>query len=92
MALAALGFPVLKFFPAEASGGMRWLKWVAEPLPDIRFCPTGGLNQSNAADYLALSNVAAVGGTWMAPADAVAARDFPRITALAHAAAQLRPV
>src|SRR6185295_11123352 len=62
MTLAALGFPVLKFFPAEPSGGMRWLKAVAEPLPEVRFCPTGGVNAGNARDYLALGNVVAVGG------------------------------
>ena len=91
MALAALGFSVLKFFPAEASGGVRWLKAVAAPLPELKFCPTGGIDAGNAAAYLALSNVAAVGGSWVAPADAVAAGDFDRITALAREAAKLRP-
>jgi 2-dehydro-3-deoxyphosphogluconate aldolase/(4S)-4-hydroxy-2-oxoglutarate aldolase len=90
MALAARGFSALKFFPAEASGGVRWLKAVAGPLPALRFCPTGGIDAANAAAYLALGNVAAVGGTWVAPADAVAARDFARITALAREAAKLR--
>ena len=87
--LAALGFPVLKFFPAEASGGARWLKAVAEPLPDIRFCPTGGVNGDNAAAYLALSNVVAVGGSWVAPPEAIAAGDFAGITARARIAAML---
>ena len=90
MTLAALGFPVLKLFPAEASGGVRWLKAVAEPLPDIRFCPTGGVNGDNAASYLALRNVLAVGGSWIAPADAIAAGDFAGITARARVAAALR--
>jgi 2-dehydro-3-deoxyphosphogluconate aldolase/(4S)-4-hydroxy-2-oxoglutarate aldolase len=90
MALAALGFPVLKFFPAEASGGVRWLKAVAEPLPDIRFCPTGGVNGDNAASYLAVGNVLAVGGSWVAPPAAVAAGDFAGITARAKVAAGLR--
>jgi 2-dehydro-3-deoxyphosphogluconate aldolase/(4S)-4-hydroxy-2-oxoglutarate aldolase len=90
MSLAAMGFPVLKFFPAEASGGVSWLKAVAAPLPELRFCPTGGIGATNAADYLALSNVIAVGGSWVAPAEAVAARDFTRVTALAKAAAELR--
>jgi 2-dehydro-3-deoxyphosphogluconate aldolase/(4S)-4-hydroxy-2-oxoglutarate aldolase len=90
MALAALGFPVLKFFPAEASGGLRWLKALAEPLPDIRFCPTGGVNGDNAAGYLALSNVLAVGGSWVAPPEAIAAGDFAGITARARIAAALR--
>jgi 2-dehydro-3-deoxyphosphogluconate aldolase/(4S)-4-hydroxy-2-oxoglutarate aldolase len=90
LALAALGFPVLKFFPAEASGGVRWLKAVGAPLSGIKFCPTGGIDAGNAASYLALRNVVAVGGSWVAPADAVAAGDFARIAALARAAAALR--
>jgi 2-dehydro-3-deoxyphosphogluconate aldolase/(4S)-4-hydroxy-2-oxoglutarate aldolase len=89
MALAALGFPVLKFFPAEASGGVRWLTAVREPLPDVKFCPTGGVNAENAAAYLALRNVVAVGGSWVAPPEVIAARDFARITALARVAAGL---
>jgi 2-dehydro-3-deoxyphosphogluconate aldolase/(4S)-4-hydroxy-2-oxoglutarate aldolase len=90
MTLAALGFSVLKFFPAEQSGGARWLKSVAEPLPHIRFCPTGGINGDNAADYLALRNVIAVGGSWVASAHAVATGDFAGITARAAAAVALR--
>ena len=90
MALAAQGFSVLKFFPAEQAGGVRWLKSVAEPLPHIRFCPTGGVNGDNAADYLALRNVIAVGGSWIAPAQAIAAGDFAAITARAAAAVSLR--
>jgi 2-dehydro-3-deoxyphosphogluconate aldolase/(4S)-4-hydroxy-2-oxoglutarate aldolase len=90
MTLAALGFPVLKFFPAEPSGGVRWLSAVAEPLPEIRFIPTGGLNGDNAASYLALANVLAVGGSWVAPAAAIAAGDFAGITARARIAAKLR--
>jgi 2-dehydro-3-deoxyphosphogluconate aldolase/(4S)-4-hydroxy-2-oxoglutarate aldolase len=90
MALAQRGFTVLKFFPAEASGGVRWLKSVAAPMPQIRFCPTGGIDAGNAAAYLALPNVIAVGGSWVAPPDLIAARDFARITALAQAATRLR--
>jgi 2-dehydro-3-deoxyphosphogluconate aldolase/(4S)-4-hydroxy-2-oxoglutarate aldolase len=90
MMLFAHGFSVLKFFPAEASGGTAWLKAVAAPLPTLRFCPTGGVNGKNAAAYLGLPNVAAVGGSWVAPKDAIAAGDFSRITALARAAAGLR--
>ncbi|MCC7348829.1 MAG: bifunctional 4-hydroxy-2-oxoglutarate aldolase/2-dehydro-3-deoxy-phosphogluconate aldolase [Variibacter sp.] len=89
MALADLGFRVLKFFPAEASGGIGWLKAVAGPLPGLSFCPTGGIDARNAAAYLALPNVAAVGGSWVAPRDAVAAGDFARIGALARAAAAI---
>jgi 2-dehydro-3-deoxyphosphogluconate aldolase/(4S)-4-hydroxy-2-oxoglutarate aldolase len=69
---------------------VRWLKAVAEPLPDIRFCPTGGVNGDNAAEYLALTNVLAVGGSWVAPAAAIAAGEFDAITARARAAAALR--
>lgn len=90
MVLSDLGFEVLKFFPAEASGGTTWLKAVAAPLPHIRFCPTGGIDMSNARDYLALPNVIAVGGSWVAPKNTLAARDFMRITALAREASGLR--
>ncbi len=90
MALSARGFSVLKFFPAEASGGAAWLQAVLAPLPHLRFCPTGGIGADNAAAYLALRNVPAVGGSWVAPTDAVAAGDFARVTRLAHAAAALR--
>jgi 2-dehydro-3-deoxyphosphogluconate aldolase / (4S)-4-hydroxy-2-oxoglutarate aldolase len=90
MTLAAMGFPVLKFFPAEPSGGVRWLRSVSEPLPHVRFCPTGGINADNAAAYFALPNVVAVGGSWVAPAQAISAGDFEGITARAHAAAALR--
>jgi 2-dehydro-3-deoxyphosphogluconate aldolase/(4S)-4-hydroxy-2-oxoglutarate aldolase len=90
MALANRGFKVLKFFPAEASGGIAWLKSVAAPLPDVKFCPTGGIDSRNAANYLACPNVLAVGGSWVAPKDALASGDFARITELARAASILR--
>jgi 2-dehydro-3-deoxyphosphogluconate aldolase/(4S)-4-hydroxy-2-oxoglutarate aldolase len=90
MALAERGFKLLKFFPAEASGGIAWLKAVAEPLPGIRFCPTGGITRSNARDYLALGNVIAVGGSWAAPRDLIAGGNFAGITTLASEAAALR--
>ncbi len=90
MTLAAMDFPVLKFFPAEQSGGVRWLRAVAEPLPQIRFCPTGGINGENAAFYLALRNVIAVGGSWITPPQAIAAGDFEGMSARARAAAALR--
>ena len=90
MTLADLGFKTLKFFPAESSGGIGWLKSVAGPLPDLRFCPTGGIDGKNAAAYLALPNVVAVGGSWPAPAAAVAAGDYARVTTLAKEAAALR--
>src|SRR3954466_11577801 len=91
MALAARGFKVLKFFPAEASGGTAWLKSVAAPLPEAKFCPTGGIDAKNVATYLACPNVVAVGGSWVAPKDAVASGDFARITLLALAASASRP-
>jgi len=89
LALAAHGFRVLKFFPAEACGGVKWLRSVAAPLADVRFCPTGGIGPGNAVSYLALPNVVAVGGSWVAPPAAVAAGDFDRITMLARDASAL---
>jgi 2-dehydro-3-deoxyphosphogluconate aldolase/(4S)-4-hydroxy-2-oxoglutarate aldolase len=90
MALAARGFKILKFFPAGASGGTAWLKSVAAPLAEAKFCPTGGIDGGNAASYLACPNVLAVGGSWVAPKDAVASGDFSRITQIAREAAALR--
>ena len=90
MALMERGFTVLKFFPAEQSGGIAWLKAVAAPLPGVKFCPTGGIDTRNAGAYLALANVISVGGSWPAPKDLVATHDFSQITALAREAAQLR--
>ncbi|MEA2875403.1 MAG: 2-dehydro-3-deoxyphosphogluconate aldolase / (4S)-4-hydroxy-2-oxoglutarate aldolase [Hyphomicrobiales bacterium] len=90
MALMGHGFKVLKFFPAEASGGVAWLKSVAAPLPDLKFCPTGGIDAKNIAAYLACPNVLAVGGSWVAPKDAIASGDFSRITQLAREASALR--
>jgi 2-dehydro-3-deoxyphosphogluconate aldolase / (4S)-4-hydroxy-2-oxoglutarate aldolase len=89
MALAEHGFRVLKFFPAEACGGVKWLQAVAAPLPEARFCPTGGIDMKNAGAYLAQSNVVAVGGSWVAPQGALASGDFDRVTALAQDAAAL---
>ena len=90
MALAGLGFPVLKFFPAATAGGVEFLKQIAGPLPLLKFLPSGGVDAKNAPAYLALPNVVAVGGTWVAPKDAIVAGDFAGITALARAAASLR--
>jgi 2-dehydro-3-deoxyphosphogluconate aldolase/(4S)-4-hydroxy-2-oxoglutarate aldolase len=90
MILSDLGFEILKFFPAEASGGAAWLKAVAAPLPHVRFCPTGGIDMRNARDYLALPNVIAVGGSWVVPQEALAAKDFARIKTLAREASGLR--
>ncbi|MEU8248379.1 bifunctional 4-hydroxy-2-oxoglutarate aldolase/2-dehydro-3-deoxy-phosphogluconate aldolase [Nonomuraea sp. NPDC048916] len=90
MALAERGLKELKFFPAEAAGGVPYLKSLAGPLPDVRFCPTGGIRAAGAADYLALPNVGCVGGTWLTPADALAAGDWGRVEKLASDAAALR--
>jgi len=86
MALAERGFDFLKFFPAEAAGSIAALKSFAGPFSDVRFCPTGGVGAGNAAAYLALPNVACVGGSWVAPDEAVAAGDWGRIEALAREA------
>lgn len=90
MALAERGLSELKFFPAEAAGGLPYLKSLAGPLPDVRFCPTGGIRLQTAPDYLALPNVGCVGGTWLTPADALASGDWARIEKLAAQAAALR--
>ena len=83
------GFDILKLFPAEAVGGIKLLKALAGPLPELRFCPTGGIDASNAANYLALPNVLAVGGSWLTPEAALAAQDWDKITALALEASAL---
>jgi 2-dehydro-3-deoxyphosphogluconate aldolase / (4S)-4-hydroxy-2-oxoglutarate aldolase len=90
MTLLERGHSCLKFFPAEPAGGIAYLKALAGPLSEARFCPTGGIDASIAPRYLSLPNVLCVGGSWVAPGDAVAAGDWPRITALARAAAALR--
>lgn len=89
MRLAEAGCLRQKIFPAEAVGGLRLLKSLGEPLPDIRFCPTGGVSAGNARDYLALRNVVCVGGSWVAPKEAVAAGDWLRIERLARDAVAL---
>jgi 2-dehydro-3-deoxyphosphogluconate aldolase/(4S)-4-hydroxy-2-oxoglutarate aldolase len=86
MAARNAGFTTLKFFPAQQSGGTAALKAFAPVFADTVFCPTGGLDQKTAAEYLACPNVVAVGGTWMMPKDAIAARDWARVEALARAA------
>lgn len=83
------GFGLLKLFPAEQAGGLALLQALAAPLADLRFCPTGGLTAGNAMDYLALPNVALVGGSWLAPRAALAHGDWATITALANATTKL---
>ncbi|NGM88783.1 bifunctional 4-hydroxy-2-oxoglutarate aldolase/2-dehydro-3-deoxy-phosphogluconate aldolase [Parapusillimonas sp. SGNA-6] len=89
MYAADQGFTVQKLFPASAVGGISLLKALYGPLPDIVFCPTGGINASNARDYLDQPNVACVGGSWLTPATAVAATDWGVITTLARQACEL---
>ncbi len=90
MRLLARGYDMLKFFPAEAAGGAPALKAIGAPLPQITFCPTGGVSPANANDYLSLPNVVCAGGSWVAPGDLVAAGDWAGIEALAHDAAKLK--
>ncbi len=80
------GFRFLKFFPAEAAGGTAMLQALRGPFPEASFCPTGGVSASNAGHYLALDNVVCVGGSWMAPRDAIQASDWQRITGLSRQA------
>lgn len=89
MRLAERGLTALKFFPAEASGGVAYLKSIGGPLPGLRFCPTGGITVKTAPEYLALSNVGCIGGSWLTPKDALAAKDFGKIEALAAEASKL---
>jgi 2-dehydro-3-deoxyphosphogluconate aldolase / (4S)-4-hydroxy-2-oxoglutarate aldolase len=91
MALLELGYTVQKFFPAEQSGGAAFLKSVGSPVPQVSFCPTGGIGLKNAMDYLCLKNILCVGGSWVAPKDAMARGDWAEITRLAAEARALRP-
>ena len=91
LAVLEAGLTEMKFFPAEASGGAPWLKAVAGPVPDARFCPTGGITAASAPSYLALPHVGCVGGSWLTPADAVRRGDWAVVERLAREAAALRP-
>ena len=90
MRLLERGYDMMKFFPAEASGGAPALKSLAGPLPQISFCPTGGVSPGNATDYLSLPNVVCVGGSWVAPDGLVAEGAFDKIETRAKTAAGLR--
>ncbi|TIV54201.1 2-dehydro-3-deoxy-phosphogluconate aldolase [Mesorhizobium sp.] len=90
MAAREAGLRFLKFFPAEQSGGIASLKAFASPLADVKFCPTGGITARNAADYLSLSNVICVGGSWVAPDDLIKAGKWDEIEALAREASKLK--
>ena len=89
LVLLERGYTLQKFFPAELSGGAKYLKGIAAPIPEARFMPTGGITMENAAEYLALDSVPCIGGTWIASGDALAASDFDAIANLARAAAAL---
>lgn len=89
MRLLERGYTVQKFFPAEANGGAPALKAIGAPLPQVKFCPTGGVSLKNANDYLSLSNTLCAGGSWVAPANLVAAGDWKAIEELAREAASL---
>ena len=90
MKAADQGFQLLKFFPADAAGGMTWLQAVGAPLAGLSFCPTGGITAGTAPSYLALANVACVGGSWVAPRVAVATGDWQSVERLAAAASTLK--
>lgn len=90
MLLLELGYTVQKFFPAEQSGGAAYLKSIGSPIPQVKFCPTGGISLKNARDYLGLSNILCVGGSWVAPKDAMLRGDWAAITTLAQEARALR--
>jgi 2-dehydro-3-deoxyphosphogluconate aldolase/(4S)-4-hydroxy-2-oxoglutarate aldolase len=90
MLLAEHGHVFQKFFPAEPAGGVPYLASLASPLPQVRFCPTGGITAAIAPSYLKLANVITVGGSWMAPKSLIGAKDWKGIEALAREAAKLR--
>ena len=90
MALLEKGYTVQKFFPAEQAGGAAYLKSIGAPIPQVMFCPTGGVSLKNARDYLSLPNVICAGGSWIAPKDAMQRGAWGAITALAAEAAALR--
>lgn len=89
MALLEKGYTVQKFFPAEQAGGAAYLKSIGSPIPQVRYCPTGGISLKIAPDYLGLKNILCVGGSWVAPKDAMAKGDWAAITTLAREAAAL---
>jgi len=89
MALLEKGYTVQKFFPAEQAGGAAYLKSIGSPIPQVSFCPTGGISLKIAPDYLSLKNILCVGGSWVAPKDAMLRGDWAAITTLAREAAAL---
>jgi 2-dehydro-3-deoxyphosphogluconate aldolase/(4S)-4-hydroxy-2-oxoglutarate aldolase len=91
MQVLETGLTVMKFFPAVAAGGVKMLDSFAGPFPQVRFCPTGGINAQNAADFFRLKNVVCVGGSWLTPKNLVAEGQWAEITRLAKEAAALKP-
>jgi 2-dehydro-3-deoxyphosphogluconate aldolase / (4S)-4-hydroxy-2-oxoglutarate aldolase len=89
MALLESGYSIQKFFPAEPAGGIAYLSSLASPLPQVQFCPTGGITPEKAPAYLKLPNVITIGGSWMAPKKLIEAKDWAGIEKLAREAAQL---
>ncbi|PHS17090.1 MAG: keto-deoxy-phosphogluconate aldolase [Kangiella sp.] len=89
MKLMSFGFTEMKFFPAEAAGGVNMLKSISGPLPQVTFCPTGGINLNNAKDYLTLNNVACIGGTWMLDKQLIKSKNWEEISRLAKQASEL---
>ena len=92
MALLEKGYTVQKFFPAEQAGGAAYLKSIGSPIPQVKFCPTGGISLKNARDYLGLSNILCVGGSWVCPKDKLVSGDWHGIETLAREAAGIREV
>lgn len=90
LALRTRGYKLVKFFPAHASGGLAFLRGIAGPVPDVHFCPTGGISALNATEYLALPNVSCVGGSWLTPPELLAAGKWDDIATLAREARGLR--
>lgn len=90
MTALSAGYKFFKFFPAAIAGGVAALKAMAGPFPDIRFCPTGGISEQSAPSYLALKNVLCVGGSWLAPTELLASRDWDQVQSIAERAAALR--
>jgi 2-dehydro-3-deoxyphosphogluconate aldolase/(4S)-4-hydroxy-2-oxoglutarate aldolase len=89
MVLLEKGYTVQKFFPAEQAGGAAYLKSIGSPIPQVKFCPTGGISLKIAPDYLRLANILCVGGSWVAPKAAMAKGDWAEVTRLAREAAAL---
>lgn len=85
----SLGLKTVKFFPAEAAGGLKYIKSIAAPYVDVTFMPTGGVNEKNLLDYLSFKKIICCGGSWMVPKDAIAAKDWDRIRSLVSSAVQL---